>query len=136
MYQSAKNRTSEVTSRGQYAKDRAIAVKRFRMLNKLSIECQRQRMYAYAGRYRTEAQLIKHDFRGSANAIAYEQSTVGKIYLVYNARAEEFSCFSPFIEGAHLRANIHPLGVDVVAEKLLDDKSVLIYISKFNRYSS
>ncbi len=49
-----------------------------------------------------EAQLTKHGFNHEASAKAYPQGAVGKIYLGWNDKVDGFTCFSPFIDGAHL----------------------------------
>lgn len=82
-----------------------------------------------------EAQLKKHCFNKNADALSYQQSTVGKMYLGYNATESAFECFSPFIEGAHLNANKVVFPVDIVEEKLLKGGSVLIYITKSSIYN-
>lgn len=81
-----------------------------------------------------EAQLIKHGFEESVDSYSYKQNTVGKIFLGYNNGV--FECFSPFIEGAHLKDNKAIYEEDIVVKKLLEkNSSILIYITKESIYN-
>jgi len=82
-----------------------------------------------------EAQFKKHNFTEDINSKMYNQNTVGKIYLGYNNEKKVFECFSPFIDGAHLKKNKEIFPFDIVKEKLLTGGSVLIYISKESIYN-
>lgn len=75
-----------------------------------------------------EAQLKKHDFSENGAALAYKQSTVGKLYL--EKSGDEFLCFSPFIENGHYKKNKVALGYDPIESLIRSGGSVLIYASK------
>jgi len=81
-----------------------------------------------------EAQLAKHSIYESSDAKAYHQSTVGKMYLGYDKDKFVFECFSPFIEDAHFIENKEVYPQDIVKETLLNNGSVLIYITKASIY--
>lgn len=81
-----------------------------------------------------KAQLNKHGFTNMADAVSYKQNTVGKIYLGYNKKKNIFECFSPFTEKAHLKVNKRLFKEDIVAKKLLNGGSVLIYVTKTSIY--
>lgn len=81
-----------------------------------------------------EAQLTKHGFNRDAAAKAYFQGAVGKIYLGWDDKAEGFTCFSPFIDGAHLKRNRCEFSEDVVAKILERGGSLLAFVSKASIY--
>lgn len=81
-----------------------------------------------------EAQFKKHNFTEDISSRAYNQNTVGKIYLWYDSERKIFECFSPFIDKAHHKKNREIFPFDIVKEKLLSDWSILIYISKESIY--
>ncbi len=81
-----------------------------------------------------EAQIQKHSFNEGTAFMAYEQKTVGKIYLEYKESSTSFNFFSPFIKEAHLIKNKVNCPMDIVEEKLLAGGTILIYISKSSIY--
>lgn len=81
-----------------------------------------------------DAQLKKHLLNENSDAMAYLQSTVGKMYLGYDQKKSIFECFSPFIKEAHLLPNKETFPVDIVEKVLLGGGSVLIYITKSSIY--
>lgn len=93
-----------------------------------------KKVFAHPFIVNPEAQLIKHDFDEESDAVAYNQSTVGKIYLGYDRNKSKFELFSPFIEGGHLISNKEDFTKDIVEEILLSGGSLLVYISKTSIY--
>lgn len=93
-----------------------------------------KKVFAHPFIVNPEAQLIKHDFDEESDAVAYNQSTVGKIYLGYDRNKSKFELFSPFIEGCHLISNKEDFTKDIVEEILLSGGSLLVYISKTSIY--
>jgi hypothetical protein len=81
-----------------------------------------------------EAQLTKHGFNRDAAAKAYSHGAVGKIYLGWNQASEGFTCFLPFIEGAHLQRNRCDFPVDIVEEILANGGTLLAFVSKASIY--
>jgi len=81
-----------------------------------------------------EAQLTKHAYEESCSSMAYEQSTVGKIFLGYDSNKDIFECFSPFVENAHLLNNKALFNSDILEDKIKNGGSALIYISKSSIY--
>lgn len=81
-----------------------------------------------------EAQFTKHGISKNMNAKAYQQSTVGKIFLNYKDSEESFYYFSPYTEGAHLKANQVKLDDDIVKQNLESGGSMLVYITKTSIY--
>lgn len=81
-----------------------------------------------------EAQLTKHGFNHDAAAKAYFHGAVGKIYLGWDEKAEGFSCFSPFVEGAHLKKNRCEFPEDVVEQVLGRGGTILVFVSKASIY--
>lgn len=81
-----------------------------------------------------EAQLAKHSFKESSSSIAYQQNTVGKIFLGYDSNKGKFELFSPFVKDAHLLKNKLAFNKDILEEKIKNGGSALIYISKSSIY--
>lgn len=81
-----------------------------------------------------EAQLKKHDFAEDSDSAAYKQNAVGKIYLAYNKKENQFEGFSPFIEQAHLKKNKVVFADDVVEKIIRSGGSLLAYVSKESIY--
>ena len=81
-----------------------------------------------------EAQLAKHGFDGDAAAKAYSFGAVGKIYLALNEKAEKFTCFSPFVDGGHLKKNRCDFSGDAVGEIIARGGCLLVFVSKASIY--
>lgn len=75
-----------------------------------------------------EAQLTKHDFKTNADSFCYRQHSVGKIFM---SAEENFNYFSSHEIG---KINFIPSNEDIVAEKLIQNGTVLIYTSKKKIY--
>ncbi|GDX36776.1 hypothetical protein LBMAG18_12870 [Alphaproteobacteria bacterium] len=77
-----------------------------------------------------EAQLRKHNFEIDSGYRKYDQNSVGKIYLsVTRTKKFSFSYFSPFTKEQEIKTN-----ENVVRECLLNDGTILIYVSKKSIY--
>lgn len=73
-----------------------------------------------------EAQLSKHGFYEDSRATTYNQHSVGKVYIAKND--EQFEFFSPYdAKWTELEVKLEN---DIVVDKLREDGTVLIYISK------
>lgn len=81
-----------------------------------------------------QAQLVKHGYKEDSSSKAYQQNTVGKIFLGYDSKKDKFECFSPFIESPHLLKNKMDFNRDILEEKIKSGGSALIYISKASIY--
>ena len=78
-----------------------------------------------------EAQLIKHGFNENSKSSTYKQNTVGKIYLSVNSF--EYKYFSPFDQNnPKVRINVNN---DIVEEVLMQNGTLLVYISKNKIYT-
>lgn len=76
-----------------------------------------------------EAQLEKHKFDNQSSARAYEQHSVGKIFV--SVRGRKFKYFSPYAEKISTVVNVPH---DLVRNLLESGKSLLIFVSKSQIY--
>ena len=93
-----------------------------------------KKIFAHPFIQNPSAQLKKHNFDNDSNSMAYQQSSVGKVYLRHDEKASVFRCFSPFVVNGHRKSETYELGDDVVANKLSTGGTILIYISKSSIY--
>ncbi|MEW8030312.1 MAG: DEAD/DEAH box helicase [Candidatus Thiodiazotropha sp.] len=71
-----------------------------------------------------EAQISKHNFQKNSKSDNFRQNNVGKIYAAREPNGS-YSYFSPYSETEDV-----PIGYDLIEQTLIQEGTVLIYISK------